>query len=196
MSPNQTVGELFQHLRNNNKSPFSCVFGVSVTSLTVECFLFLHKLIKLFKRSCKRDSERSVFKCRSRGIKQINSSWSSCVNVKITSKKLQQTETNPLEPNAVAKRHRCQNLAHWLDRMVLPGNRCLVSTLPGSTDKKLEVHTHTHTHTHTHCCQSCGWCFIGSDGGRPLLLSSLSSLSSGHWTVNVPCCCRGKTSSC
>ena len=29
--------------------------------------------------------------------------------------------------------------------MVLPGNRCLVNTLPGSTDKKLEVHTHTHT---------------------------------------------------
>lgn len=74
------------------------------------------------------------------------------MSVKITSRKLLQTETNPLEPNTVAKRHGCQNLAHWLDRMVLPGNCCSASGLPGSPDKKLEVHTHTdiHTLTHTH----------------------------------------------
>lgn len=33
---------------------------------------------------------------------------------------------------------------------MLPGNRCLVSTLPGSLNKKLEIYTHTHTRIHAH----------------------------------------------
>lgn len=166
--------------------------------------------MKLFKCSHEADTNRSVLKCKSRELKpcvQINSSWSLCVNVKITSKKLQQTETNPLEPNAVAKRHCCQNLAHWLDRMVLPGNRCLASSPPGSADKKLEVHTHTHTPLSVVAdvllVQT-----AASHSVHSLLLVSWTQISlqqSGHQTVNVPCCCRvftggnlsrRKTSSC